>query len=413
MRRYLTIDGDFFCHRVIHGMRSINKDITLDSNGEMLNFKSALYDSLLNLYNIFIEPNLCQNIIFVFDTRSWRKEVEPVKPYYITDDTPLKYKENRKIKADESELNYDNFDLIKNEFASELIEKNIIPVFKIKGLEGDDSLLCLRDKLISENHKMFVFCTDGDLKQLLSVSGANDNVILYRNIKSNAAPEGEIVIKSDLFNNLYGKKDVLNVFLQNTSDVSSAFLRERLFKVSLKGNGLSINREPATGITFATPSITLFQKIVCGDKKDNIFPILRWKAKTGTRNFSVSETHIRKVFDRLEFEWSEESIKGILTDKAKLTAFLYELFNLLGFEFDKSEITGIAKHFRHNRQMLDIRTSEHIPEHYKEEFDNHYNDIYSLIDRNLTRDDISKINIDYSDSTNILVNSIPDELRGI
>jgi hypothetical protein len=34
-KRFLCVDGDFFCHRALHGIRMVNKNITLDSVDEM------------------------------------------------------------------------------------------------------------------------------------------------------------------------------------------------------------------------------------------------------------------------------------------------------------------------------------------------------------------------------------------
>ena len=110
-KRFLLVDGNYFCHRLIHGIKIGQPDFNLDSKLEMDNFEASLNNSLISLFNTFNNDyqNLIDNIVFVFDNNSWRKNIKyPVtytdiesgeeiikqeffKPYYIdnSDTTPL------------------------------------------------------------------------------------------------------------------------------------------------------------------------------------------------------------------------------------------------------------------------------------------------------------------------------------
>lgn len=426
-KKFLCVDGDFFCHRAIHGMRILNKDITLDSNEEMNNFNKYLINSLHTLYNTFINEHheLINQIIFVFDNKSWRKNLTPIKPYFLENDniTPINYKENRVSMKKESDINYDNFAFCKREFIETLEKAEVFPVFNFNGAEGDDLLIMLKTQLLLKNpdNKMIVFCTDGDLKQLLykedKLNQKPDSVILYRNIRSNSAPEGEFVISDELFESLYGKRDefgredIMDAFLRASNDeIDSNYFKNILFKINFKDNSgkASFNREPGNGVSIATPTLTLLSKIILGDKKDNVFPIFRWKTKTGNSFRNVNETHLINIFNELNFKFNDNSALNIYNDKLLLTKLLYGLRD----EVKQSEIDIqlIGKHFSHNRKILDIRNINYIPENINNEFINIFNNFYdkNLFQINLTKELISKIKTDYSDSTNILSKSLPD-----
>lgn len=426
-KKFLCIDGDFFCHRAIHGMRILNKDITLDSNEEMNNFNKYLINSLHTLYNTFINEHheLINQIIFVFDNKSWRKNLTPVKPYFLENDniTPINYKENRVALKKESDINYDNFAFCKREFIETLEKSEIIPVFNFDGAEGDDLLIMLKTQLLIKNpdNKMIVFCTDGDLKQLLykddTINQKPDSVILYRNIRSNSAPEGEFVISDELFESLYGKRDefgredIIDAFLRASNDeIDSNYFKNILFKINFKDNSgkASFNREPGNGISIATPTLTLLSKIILGDKKDNVFPIFRWKTKTGNSFRNVNETHLINIFNELNYKFNDNSALIIYNDKLLLTKLLYSLREEV--KQNEIDIQLIGKHFSHNRKILDIRNINYIPEDVINKFIHIFNNFYDkkLFEINLTKELISKIKTDYSDSTNILSKSLPD-----
>lgn len=427
-KRFLTVDGDFFCHRAIHGMRIVNPDITLDTSNEMNNYNKFLINSIHSLYDVFVNEhhNLIDQIIFVFDDKSWRKSIKPYNPYFNDNNLPIGYKENRVEMKDKSSLNYNNLHLCKNIFIETLEKANIFPIFKVTEAEGDDSLILLKEKLLIENidNKIIVFCTDGDLKQLLynndNIPSKSDSIMLYRNIRSADAPEGEFVISENLYTDLYGKRDefgkedIMDAFirssLENSSNFDSNYFKNILFKINFKDKSgkATYDRTPGNGISIATPTLTLLSKIITGDKKDNIFPLFRWKTKTGNSIRNVSENQLIKVFKELDFKFNDTEAQKIYNDKLSLTKILYSLRDITNQ--NNIDIQIIGKHFAHNRNLLDIRTSKNLPEKIKNNFNSKFNNylINGLLETTLTKSLMSKLQEDYSDSTNILSNSLPD-----
>lgn len=426
-KKFFTTDGDFFCHRTLHGMRTTNKEITLDTVEQMNNFKKALISAVHSVYSVFCNEhhNLVDQFIFVFDNKSWRKSVEPLKPHYFSDadiETPIGYKDNRKEMKESSDINYENFSLCKEEFRQTLIDANIFPVYFFEGAEGDDLLIMLKTKLLKENpnNQIIIFCTDGDLKQLLHKSDdlpqKSNSVLLYRNIRSGACPEGEFVISNELFEDLYGKRDslgkedIMDAFIRsNNSDIDTNFYKNLLFNINFKDKSGKANfsRTPGAGVSIATPTLTLLLKIIIGDKKDNIFPILRWRTEKGAiRN--VTENMVISVFKELDLTFNEESAVKIYSDKTTLTKLLYSLRDITKQEY--VDIQLIGKHFVHNRKLLDIRNIEKIPVNVIEKFDNQYAESVSngLLYKKLTNNDLSKLAQDHTNSTSILSKSLPD-----
>ncbi len=432
-KRFLCVDGDFFCHRALHGIRMVNKNITLDSVDEMNNFNKTLITHVHSLFNNFVNEHhqLIDQIIFVFDNKSWRKRIEANRPYYLENDKEVSigYKDNRTKMREESDINYENFSLCKKEFVDLLKNTNIFPVFHFDGAEGDDQLIMLKTKLLMENpdNKMIVFCTDGDLKQLLyfdeKLNQKSDSIILYRNIKSKAAPEGEFVITEKLFEELYGKRDefgredIMDAFLRAGNDTNESYYKQFLFNINFKDNSgkASFQRKPGEGISIGTPTLTLLTKIITGDKKDNVFPLFRWKTKTGNSIRNVTETNIINCLNDLDFKFNDKTCLSIYNDKQILTQLLYGLRD----EVKQSEINIqlIGKHFVHNRKILDIRTINYIPNEIYTKFEMEFEKfkLDGILETNLNQQILSKLKQDFSDSTNILSQSLPDlpdELKG-
>lgn len=359
MKRILAIDGDFFANRTLGYLNMGDKTNNVETPEEILEFKISLKTGLLNLYKYF-QPFI-ENIVFVCDNNSWRKEVEPFKPYYVDDSKLLGYKENRVIVKEKSTINYSNFRKFYREFIED-IKSNII-VFDIKGLEGDDNLLLLSDKISTKSDcEMIVFCTDGDLKQIVK-----DNVILMRNIKSKESPFGEFVLNFNKYNELFNKS-LKDVFLSKQTDYNE------LFNMTL-GNG-KFERTLNKGITIANPFQVALTKSICGDKKDNLFSIMGWKSKTGNINYNITEAIISKALKKFNLEFDELTSQKIFADKDLLLNLIITIKDITNQS--DANISTIIKHLKHNMK-LNILTKSNIPVDYCNEFDNVYNEFEDYI----------------------------------
>lgn len=361
MKHLLLVDGNYMMMRVLGQVNmgdSVNNVVTPI---EQQNFRVALNNSLVNLYKTFNNESgtLIDQLIFVSDAGSWRKDVVPHRPYYIPEssDQVIGYKEQRKAVKEESPINYDNVYKIYSEFVEDIRDK--VVVFKINKLEGDDELLLISNMLKQRNDSVaIVFCTDGDLDQIV-----NDRVMLFRNIRSKNAPNGEIVLNLNMYTKIF-EQSAMDALLGGSFD-NSYF--KQLFGVQIgciDGQN-KVYRELNKGISIATPFKTALVKSIAGDKKDNIFSLLSWKAKTGTRNYNITEKIITKALDQHGYCLTEANCQKILSSKENLFNLLLALKEVT--KQTDVELNEIASHLKHNLK-INMLSVKNIPEELRNEF---------------------------------------------
>jgi len=396
-KRILTIDGNYFAMRALGTLNIGEKSNNLESIFEKESFTNQLNSALINLYLAF-EP-FVDNIVFCTDNYSWRKDIEPHKPYWITDDRPIKYKENRKEKKESSSINYDNFYELYREFIGTIKTKMI--VFDIKGLEGDDLLMLIANKLTdNKDIEIITFCTDGDLMQIVK-----NNSLLMRNIRSTDAPFGEFVINYSKYCEIF-EQDAKSQLLGNgLSSIDSQFYRS-LFSMSLFGNQ-KVERSLHKGINIATPFKVALLKSICGDKKDNLFSVLGWKSTTGNLEYKITEKHIIKALDRHRYKLTEQVCQQILIDKELLTNLIITLKDIC--KQPDVPLKQIGIHLKHNLQM-NVLNRSNIPVKYVDEFDIMWNSFKDeIFNKNFNISQFKGMDVNKKDSaTNILQQSIPD-----
>lgn len=423
-KRFLLVDGNYFCHRLIHGIKIGQPDFNLDSKLEMDNFEASLNNSLISLFNTFNNDyqNLIDNIVFVFDNNSWRKNIKyPVtytdiesgeeiikqeffKPYYIdnSDTTPLGYKENRIEQKEESSINYDNFHIVIRNFINTI--SPVVPVLDFEGAEGDDALYFISNTLAEKEIETIIFATDGDLKSLIS-----KYTILFRNSKSKELPNGEFVISNYLFNKLYSEKSMMERFTQINIDNSYYNL---LFNIDIDNGGKVKSfkvRKPNVDINVTEHYKNLIVKVISGDRKDNIFPIIRWNSGgAAKRNMRVTEKMIEKAFEMSLFDYDEKTCKQAFEDNKIMSQILINL-RVVTKQFN-APLNKIVAHYKHNLLMnkLDISC---IPDYVYSNYLLNLKEIENLLFQDLKIETLLKMNmkLNTSDSAKeLIVNSIPE-----
>lgn len=369
-RRILVIDGNYFYHRALGQLNSRDSINNLETEEEKNEFWSQLNQGIVDLYETFNNKRhrLIDNIIFTVDNSSWRKEVEPHRPYYKVGDTsPIGYKEQRREKKTESPINYDNFDIIINKF-TEHIKDNLI-TFDIKGLEGDDNLMLLSDKYSNDpNTELLIFCTDGDLEQTVK-----DNVLLFRNIKSKECPAGEFILTPKMYSQYFEPEK--NAFLTNNIDKTEY---KNLFSIVIgdtNGNYRQL-RSINQGISTARPFYVALMKSICGDKKDNLFSILSWASKTGSMMYKITENHIVKALKIHSMFLTENTCKNILMDKENLMNLLLSLKEVT--KQNHIDINVMGQHLKHNLKM-NVLSKSNVPELYLNNWNTTFDNYLELL----------------------------------
>lgn len=406
-KRFLVIDGMYFANRVLGGMTSQNETLSLEPEQEQSNFLANLHNSFWTLVKSFNNESrtLINNVIFVSEYGSWRKKLEPYTPgyYRIADDGTqpksipvLGYKENRVEKKEKSTVNYDIFYKLVSRFNEEI--SGTVPVVKVPNLEGDDCI-CLLSAMFAQstNAELIVFCTDGDLEQCV-----NDNVMLFRNIKSKQNPNGEFVISQNKFHQL---------FIDNYNDPMSKLLGDNLehdyyrtlFSMQLSSD-YTVQRVAGKDIRFARPFSVALKKIICGDAKDNVFPILR---KVGEmRNRSVSEKELNDTIEMMYGKLNDKTALKIITDKDTRD----ELFVTLrgNFKFTPNyKLSFMEEHFERNKKLIWL-TPKIIGEELVRNFVETFKTVQDVLNTQIVIPEQNKTLQD--NATELYANSIPGVL---
>lgn len=402
-KRLLVIDGMYYCNRTLGGMRAEDETFTLETEQQQSNFKAQLHNSLTNLLGSFVNEkrNLIHNVIYVTDFDSWRKKIDPHYPKYYKDmenTTPdlipvLKYKENRKEKKVESPVDYDAFYRMCNEFDNEVAER--IPFISVKGCEGDDLIMLLSKTFQNkDNYELLVFCTDGDLIQTV-----NANTMLFRNIRSGDAPAGEFVISFQKYHELFISNDVNNPATKLLG--SSIDTYSELFKMQLN-NDYPVERKPGFAIKYATPVSLALKKCICGDDKDNIFPILR--KFSGERKRSISEKELIKTFEMVIGKYNEKNCFEVFKDEELRKDLFVTLRSI--FKMETYPIADMEAHFKHN-ERVNVLSPKNLDRELVEAFVERLKEIQPMFEQpiDMTKQKMKQVRDNAKD---LLAQSVPD-----
>lgn len=393
--RIFAIDGNYFAQRTLGAINMGDKMNNLETPQEKQEFKTALNSMLIDLWTT-VSPYF-DTLIFATDNKSWRKNITPIKPFWFSEDDKrvIGYKEQRVAKKEDSPINYDNFYTLYREFIETL--KNKVITIDINGLEGDDILMLLSSKFGQmDNIEMTIFCTDGDLNQVVK-----NNVYLFRNIKSAEAPFGEFVIPYNKYVTVF-EPDAKTQLLSNNIEMN---YYKQLFALNIS-NGSFIKRKLNEGISIATPFKVALVKSICGDKKDNLFSLLGWKSTTGTREFRITENHLIKALEKHKYTLTENICQQILTNKELLKNLMITLKEIC--KQPDANIDVMGQHLKHNLK-LNVLSKNNLPIELVEEFDRTYNSMESQIMEKFDDTQLKTLNVNQKNNAiNVLESSVPN-----
>lgn len=399
MPNILIIDGDFFANRVIGRLNSKSKVNSLSNSMEVSNFNAELWNVLISDIEAF-SPYIT-NVVFVADNSTWRKSVIPFNPYHVKEGSRVGYKETREDKKNNLPYDYTTFKNVYHSFLTELSNSGMVPVIDIKGLEGDDNIMLVADKMKGKGN-CIIFGSDIDVSQVVK-----DNVFYYRHIVSKDAPEGEFMVSRNTYDIMFNQ-DIKSRLLggSNLSYINS------LMSFSFDDKK-PVRREKDTGIRVAEPFKTALIKVITGDKKDNIFPLLGWDASTGTRKFGVTENHLSKVLKLHGLELTEEVCISLLKDKEMMENLLVGLRSETG-QVDNVKMDSLFNHFKHNMRMKFLNVS-FTPQDIRDEFDKCWETISPVLLYNeLETGKLTSFRKKQSDpGKQVISGNVPDELKNL
>jgi hypothetical protein len=282
MKNLAIFDANNLLHRTLWIVRYISKNKVLFSNLE----DKELFINKFSIDINHIIKNYFQNfdIIFAFDSKSWRKKI------LIEGEG---YKHNRKESFEDDSINWNVFWEIVEEIRQNFEEYFL--VLKQKNAEADDLIYLTIEKFNNSKYKnKIIVSADTDLLQCLRF----ENVFQF----------------SPLNKKLFVNKNY--IFEENSND---------LFNISFEKNIVEIFIENNIKIEKMDPQIELLKKLIKGDKSDNIKPVLQ-RVVFNEKLVNYFYDNIKNIENLKNNEYSTKLLKYINKGK-NIEPNLLENFN--------------------------------------------------------------------------------------
>lgn len=265
MNTTLLIDGNWLLMSRLFAVKSLF-NVENDEKTK-LEGTAELEDLLCKSINLIINKfdSVVNNIVLVADGGSWRKRIE--KPPFFEE----VYKGNR-VKDSEVDWKYIYQAL------DDIVEtaSNLgITTSKAPGVEGDDWIQHWSRKLNNQGTNCIIWSSDCDLKQL--VQTRNGAFTCWFNEQQKSGLPG-LFLPTELNDT---PVDEIDMFMM----------------VDNSNRDLDAIRAIAQAVTYIDPADIVEDKVVCGDRGDNIKSIIR--VEKGNKTYSVSEAEWHKVKSQL------------------------------------------------------------------------------------------------------------------
>lgn len=313
LKTNFIIDGNYMLYRsvfILKKTRTIKQDL-----------KVLLKKDLEKA--IDIHP--FDNIYFTSDKgKSWRHDI---------------YKEYKGERKKDSSIDWDQVYSDYKEFKEEVNENNRIQVIEQDKLEGDDIIGYIVNESNKKGYSNIILSSDSDLQQLLKYDIKENFINLIWNFKFN---DERVYLPRNY-----------QIFMENAEKISED--SNNLFDMNYDNEFLStidklVNRSKIKEVYFEE---ILFNKIVSGDKKDNITSVIKVKDKKLNENAQgIGESGASKCFKLYQDTYGKDYIDfhsdEFLNQCAEIVTYHKKVNN-------DEEIKNIVKeNIRLNHKLLNI-----------------------------------------------------------
>ena len=341
----LIVDGHNFYFRTLYTLTKSKGEKLLDTEEDQNIFSEKLVSDwfyTINKYKEFID-----DIIFVIDSKSWRKDMI----------LPNEYKGNRS--ANEERINFNNFYTIIEEFNNLLIN-NGIKVSRANYCEGDDLIFGWSTYLKSINKPYFILSTDKDLTQLL------DSELLSAQY-------------NPVQNTLFVTKQIYDILEERKSRISK-FGIEDLFNsdVITKTEFESFISSSKCQLQIVDPEVVRFNKTISGDAGDNVMSVYRKQTESG-RMLGIGDKKCEKIFEEFKSALNEDTINyeyyiQEYSDKNKLLDIIYQVCKINDPSFTKRML---QENINTNGKLV-ILSSSIIPDYVLDKINENINSLKNV-----------------------------------
>lgn len=272
----------------------MNKEAFLKENTEFE--KDMAVQECVNLMSKSISlvltrfEGIIDNVVLVCDGQSWRKKVP--KPKSLEAD----YKGTR-VRDEDLDWNYVFKSL---QVLEENITKKGFTVSHTFNAEGDDAIWFWKSYLNKNKVNCVIWTSDNDLKQLVSYDNGvftvwfNDRYGVFMDDKMNQ------------------QQDELEMFMMDAQNAGANFILE------------SFSNQAETQVSYINPEDVVMEKIICGDKSDNIKAVVR--IIKGGKTYSVTP----KMWNEVKEEMNITNLDDFFVDADIIISKLREIKKFQG-----------------------------------------------------------------------------------
>lgn len=301
----LLIDGNYFVFSRLFVLQKPKSGQLLGDDKQKSQFMRKLaidFASEMRKLKMFVD-----DVVLTVDSKSWRKDLYP----------EADYKGTRKQSSD---VNWTNVYSVYEEFQKILAAKGVT-VHQIQGAEADDVIFGWSTALNNRGKSCIVWSGDRDLIQLVNYSKTNDaHTIWYYNTKKSLyVYEGfEHDMNQSIANDM------------STDDLLFNMGGEHMTRDTYQTNILAWVKDLKIEMTEVDCDRFIFNKILIGDKSDNIPSVVTWQKemKGGKlRIFSITEKMADTVYEQFIKEVDNFTIEHLFNQeyKNKLTDIIYRV----------------------------------------------------------------------------------------
>jgi len=330
----LLIDGNYFVFSRLFVMPKPKSGKLLGDDKQQAQFMRKLaidFASEMRKLKTFVD-----DVVLTVDSKSWRKDLYPEADYKGT------RKQNEDVEWSAVYAVYEEFQRI-------LATKGVT-VHQIQGAEADDVLFGWSTMLNDRGKSCIVWTGDRDLIQLVNYSTANDaHTIWYYNTKKSLfAYEGfvkdmELSAASDL----------------STEDMLFNMGGQHMMRDNYQRQILEWITANKIEVSEVDCDYFIFNKILTGDKSDNIPSVLTWQKelKAGTlRKYSITDKMADAIYDQFIKECQSFTVENLFSNelKDKLVDIIYRVVGTGNTNLIKGNLTNnIALMLLHTKTIPD------------------------------------------------------------
>ena len=342
----LLIDGNYFVFSRLFVLPKPKSGQLLGDDKQKSQFMRKLaidFASEMRKLKMFVD-----DVVLTVDSKSWRKDLYP----------EADYKGTRKQSSD---VNWTNVYSVYEEF-QKILESKGVTVHQIQGAEADDVIFGWSTALNTRGKSCIVWSGDRDLIQLVNFSKTNDaHTIWYYNTKKSLyAYEG--------FTEHMNASVASNM---STDDLLFNMGGEHMTRDAYQNNILAWVKDLKIEITEVDCDRFIFNKILTGDKSDNIPSVVTWQKemKGGKlRTYSITDKLADSIYDQFIKEIDNFTIEYLFNNdhKNRLTDIINRVVGHSSVNLIKASLSNNI-----NLMLLHIKT---IPDSIQRA-------IYAAIDR--------------------------------